>query len=85
MCYKARLNGDKAARGLVLDEHVDDSTANAKKRKGKVKDVKAVRLSDATIAQYEEILAQVRFPAYVYVAHDRLTPYLQHLLETESS
>lgn len=56
---EARLKGDKAARGLRIDEEEDDGTANAKKKKTKVKDIEAVKLDEATISQYEEILGKV--------------------------
>lgn len=55
---EARLKGDKTARGIVIDEEEKDNPANAKK-KTKVKDVKTQRLDDATVQEYEEILAKI--------------------------
>ena len=54
---ESRLDGDKAARGQRVDEQVQEE--DAKKRKKKVKDTKAVRLEDAMVQKYEEILAQI--------------------------
>ncbi|EED18467.1 glycyl-tRNA synthetase [Talaromyces stipitatus ATCC 10500] len=53
---EARLKADKEARGqkVVVDEEAD-----AKKKKKKVKDVKPVKLDDATVKEYEEILAKI--------------------------
>src|SRR3954467_8493104 len=53
---EARLKGDREARGLKVDKEED---ADAKKKKKKVKDVKALRLDDAVVNEYEEILAKV--------------------------
>jgi len=53
---EARLKGDKEARGLKIEE---EEEADAKKKKKKVKDVKALRLDDAVVNEYEEILAKV--------------------------
>lgn len=52
---EARLKGDKEARGqkVVVDEEKE-----AKKKK-KAKDAKAVKLDDALVKEYEEILAQI--------------------------
>lgn len=61
---EARLKGDREARGVKAEEkEEDDSPANAKKKKSKVKDIKAKRLDDAIAKQYEEILAKVDVPA----------------------
>lgn len=51
---EARLKGDKEARGqkVVVDEEKE-----AKKKKAK--DAKAVKLDDALVKEYEEILAQI--------------------------
>ncbi|RAO68506.1 uncharacterized protein BHQ10_004518 [Talaromyces amestolkiae] len=53
---EARLKADKEARGekVVVDEEAD-----AKKKKKKVKDVKLVKLDDAVVKEYEEILAKI--------------------------
>ena len=56
---EARLKGDKTARGIAIGEEEKDNPANAKKKKMKVKDVKTQRLDDATVQEYEEILAKV--------------------------
>ncbi|KAL1959021.1 hypothetical protein VTO42DRAFT_3262 [Malbranchea cinnamomea] len=52
---EARLKGDKEARGqkVQVDEEKDA------KRKKKVKETKAVKLDDAVVKEYEEILAQI--------------------------
>lgn len=62
---EARLKGDKTARGIELkkDENEDDP-ANAKKNKRKVKDIKADKLDDAVVQEYEEILAKVGLSSY---------------------
>lgn len=52
---ESRLKGDKEARGqkVVVDEEKE-----AKKKK-KVKETKAVKLDDAVVQEYEEVLAKV--------------------------
>src|SRR5277367_3625286 len=50
-----RLRGDKEARGEKAEEKEEDP----KKKKRKVKDTKAVKLDDAVVKEYEEILAKV--------------------------
>ncbi len=52
---ESRLKGDKEARGqkVEVDEEKDA------KRKKKVKDTKAVKLDDAVVKDYEEILAKI--------------------------
>lgn len=55
---EARLKGDKAARGVDVDEEVGGKVDEKRKN---VKDVKAVRLDDSTVAEYEEILAKVTY------------------------
>lgn len=50
-----RLKGDKEARGEKTEEKEEDP----KKKKRKVKDTKAVKLDDAVVKEYEEILAKV--------------------------
>jgi glycyl-tRNA synthetase len=54
---EGRLKGNKIARGLHIDE--DETPSNAKRKKGKVENVKAARLDDKVVAEYEEILAKV--------------------------
>ncbi|KAI9840091.1 MAG: hypothetical protein M1819_000284 [Sarea resinae] len=55
---EGRLKGDKAARGIQIEEKKEDPK-NAKKAKGKVKDVKTAKLDDTAVAEYEEILAKI--------------------------
>ncbi|KAK0629763.1 hypothetical protein B0T17DRAFT_615501 [Bombardia bombarda] len=50
-----RLRGDKEARGLKIEEKEED----AKKKKKKTKGQEAVKLEDAVVQEYEEILAQI--------------------------
>ncbi len=53
---EARLKGDKEARGIKHEE----KEADPKKKKKKVKGVvEAVKLDDAVVQEYEEILAKV--------------------------
>lgn len=52
---KARLKGDKDARGEALEA---DATKDVK-RKTTVKDTKAVKLDDAVVKEYEETLAKI--------------------------
>ncbi len=53
---EARLKGDKDARGIKHEE----KEADPKKKKKKVKGVvEAVKLDDAVVQEYEEILAKV--------------------------
>ncbi|EFX02864.1 glycyl-tRNA synthetase [Grosmannia clavigera kw1407] len=51
-----RLKGDKEARGQKQEEKAEDPK---KKRKMKGKGQEAVRLDDAVVQEYEEILAQI--------------------------
>jgi glycyl-tRNA synthetase len=53
---EARLKGDKEARGQKVD---DGGKEDPKKKKKKVKVIKAEKLDDAVIQEYEEILAKV--------------------------
>jgi glycyl-tRNA synthetase len=53
---EARLKGDKEARGVKEVQEEEDATA--KKKKKKVKSV-AVKLDDAVVQEYEEILAKI--------------------------
>jgi glycyl-tRNA synthetase len=52
---EARLKGDKEARGLKVEEKEEDP----KKKKRKAKTTEAVKLDDAVVQEYEEILAKV--------------------------
>ncbi|KAL2122929.1 hypothetical protein VTJ04DRAFT_3384 [Mycothermus thermophilus] len=52
---EARLRGDKEARGQAVEEKEEDP----KKKKKKSKGHEAVRLDDAVVKEYEEILAQI--------------------------
>lgn len=52
---EARLKGDKEARGVKIEEKEEDP----KKKKRKAKTVEAVKLDDAVVKEYEEILAKV--------------------------
>ncbi|KAL9051361.1 MAG: hypothetical protein Q9162_006063 [Coniocarpon cinnabarinum] len=54
---ESRLEGDKAARGQKVEDKAQEE--DAKKRKKKVKDTKAVQLADDTVKEYEKILAQI--------------------------
>jgi len=54
---EARLKGDKIARGVKIEEKEED----AKKKKKKSKGTEAVKLDDAVVKEYEEILAKVGF------------------------
>ena len=51
---EARLKGDKEARGQKVEEKEDDPKKKKKKAKSE-----AVKLDDAVVKQYEEILAQI--------------------------
>lgn len=54
---EARLKGDKAARGIKVEEEEEDE--DKKKRKKKVKEIKNVKLDDETVKEYEFTLAQI--------------------------
>ncbi|KAH3669106.1 hypothetical protein WICMUC_005070 [Wickerhamomyces mucosus] len=57
---ESRLKGDKEARGLVSNANADaQEEADKKKRKKKVKEIKAVKLDDEVVAEYESVLAQI--------------------------
>lgn len=64
---EARLKGDKEARAkdggknVAVEETAQDVEGgeDKKKRKKKVKDIKVVKLDDAVVQEYEEILAKV--------------------------
>ncbi|KAL0473147.1 glycyl-tRNA synthetase [Neurospora intermedia] len=52
---EARLKGDKEARG----QKVEDKEEDPKRKKKKAKGTEAVKLEDAVVKEYEEILAQI--------------------------
>lgn len=54
---EARLKGDKQARGVT--EEVKEEDPDKKKRKKKVKEIKAIKLDDEVVAEYETILAKI--------------------------
>lgn len=54
---EARLKSDKEARGEAVVEKKDDD--DKKKKKKKVKELKAVKLEDSVVAEYENVLAQI--------------------------
>jgi glycyl-tRNA synthetase len=54
---EARLKGNKEARGQAVEEKEEEE--DKKKKKRKVKGLAAVKLDDAVVKEYEEILAQV--------------------------
>lgn len=51
---EARLNGDKEARGQKIEEKDDDPKKKKKKHKSE-----ALKLDDAVVQEYEEVLAQI--------------------------
>ena len=53
---EARLKGDKDARGIKV---AVDEAKDAKKKKKKVTEIKAVQLDDAVVKEYEEVLAKI--------------------------
>ncbi|KOS17173.1 Glycine--tRNA ligase 1 [Escovopsis weberi] len=57
---EARLKGDKEARGVKVEEDKEaaDANSNNKKKKKTAKSV-AVRLDDAVVQEYEEVLAKI--------------------------
>lgn len=54
---EARLKGDKDARGIKVEEEAESN--DKKKKKKKVKEIRAVKLDDAVVQEYEETLAKV--------------------------
>jgi glycyl-tRNA synthetase len=54
---EARLKGDKEARGERIVEEGED--ADKKKRKKKLKDIKAIKLDEKVIQEYEGVLAKI--------------------------
>ena len=55
---EARLKGDKEARGVV-EEAIESEDADKKKRKKKVKQIKAIKLDDEVVQEYESVLAKI--------------------------
>lgn len=55
---ESRLKGDKEARGIV-EEVVEEEDDQKKKRKKKVKEIKAIKLDDEVVEEYETILAKI--------------------------
>jgi len=60
---ESRLKGDKEARGVKVVEKEEDP----KKKKKKVKGTEAIKLDDAVVQEYEEILARVRLDLEILV------------------
>lgn len=58
---ETRLKADKVARG-VADKKGGKADADEKKERQKMKDVKAAKLDDSVIVEYEDILAKVTYP-----------------------
>jgi glycyl-tRNA synthetase len=52
---EARLKADKEARGQAVEGPAKD----ARKKKSKVKEIKAIKLDDAVVKEYEETLAKI--------------------------
>jgi glycyl-tRNA synthetase len=61
-----RLKGDKEARGQAVEQK-DDEKAKKKKKKGGA--IQAVKLEDAVVQEYEEVLAKVH-DRYVHTKHE---------------
>lgn len=55
---EARLKGDKEARGIAHDPNAEED-ADKKKRKKKVKQIKAIKLEDEVVKEYETVLAKI--------------------------
>ncbi|BFZ59366.1 Glycine--tRNA ligase 1, mitochondrial [Saitoella coloradoensis] len=55
---EARLKGDKEARGVAEEAPKEEDDKKAKRKK-KVKEIKAVKLEDAVVQEYEEVLAKI--------------------------
>ena len=56
---EARLKGDKVARGNAVEGDKADGEGKKKKKGPKVNNIKAMKLEDAVVAEYEEVLAKV--------------------------
>lgn len=55
---EARLKGDREARGIV-EETPEEEDDQKKKRKKKVKEIKAIKLDDEVVEEYNTILAKI--------------------------
>ncbi|KAG0667999.1 Glycine--tRNA ligase 1, mitochondrial [Maudiozyma exigua] len=55
---EARLKGDKEARGIAHDPN-EEEDSDKKKRKKKVKQIKAIKLEDEVVKEYETVLAKI--------------------------
>lgn len=53
---EARLKGDKDARGIKVEE---EEEGDKKKKKKKVKEIKAIKLDDEVVQEYEHVLAKI--------------------------
>ncbi|KAK9479309.1 hypothetical protein V1514DRAFT_328293 [Lipomyces japonicus] len=53
---ESRLKGDKEARGQAA---TTPASGEEKKRKKKVKEIKAIKLDDSVVQEYEEVLARI--------------------------
>jgi len=67
---EVRLKADREARGVKAEEKTEDPK-DAKKKK-KVKDIKAAKLEDATVQEYDEVLAKV---SWLLVLADSALPF----------
>ncbi|OJJ67714.1 hypothetical protein ASPBRDRAFT_78386 [Aspergillus brasiliensis CBS 101740] len=56
---EARLKGDKAARGIAAEGDEADGEGKKKKKGPKVSEIKALKLEDSMVAEYEEVLAKI--------------------------
>ncbi|QPG73639.1 Glycine--tRNA ligase 1, mitochondrial [Brettanomyces nanus] len=57
---EARLKGDKQARGITENpEEEAEKKKKKKNRKKKVKEIKAIKLDDQTVSEYEMIVAKI--------------------------
>ncbi len=54
---ESRLAGDKSARGIAVSDEKHE--VDPKKQKRIVKDIKAIKLDDATVKEYQKILVRV--------------------------
>ena len=79
---EARLKGDKEARGVKIVEKEDQGDPKKKKKKN-VKEIKGFKLDDALVKQYEEILAQVRAIAQLYL--DRINRHRTDTLRSTTT
>ncbi|KAI2849460.1 hypothetical protein CBS11350_2002 [Aspergillus niger] len=56
---EARLKGDKVARGIAAEGDKAYGEGEKKKKGPRVSDIKAMKLEDAVVAEYEEVLAKI--------------------------